>query len=260
MRNLVIIFLLTVSTCYAGVSTDITVTKLSTGYQLSWDDPSTPVTLVRGDFDEGLLLFTKTEIYTGMGNSYTDTLGNFNTKFYRLEINGGQVKHDLNQDDFYTLVNDNLTLINHDQDSLIAEARFAQFGSVGIVQYKSPNEGYKVVLNYSGTTRTFYNVSDQDGHINKNYYIIDNLSLLSSITFYKLYEDLSTDYRFKLNFDFGELQDDTQIVNIIGGTQRNISITNGDVNTYNGAVKNEQNSIFAGGTSGGGSGGGCLLK
>lgn len=253
------IFLLAVSSCFCSTSSDIEVTELTVGYEVSWSATTTPVSLIRGDYDEGLMLFSQTEIYVGSDNVFIDTVGNFNTKFYRLEGSGIKIKKDINIDDeMYFLLTDHEIPIQHDNNSLMAESRVAVFGRVALVKWKSIVDGYKVVLDRSGTTDTFINL-DTDNFKHKNMYIIDNISLLTSATFYKIHADNTSTYQFKLNFNFGEVNDITNITQIIGGLSQDVSIYNGTVYNDEVSTTNNNNGIFAEGSAGGG-GGGCMLR
>jgi hypothetical protein len=251
------ILLVVLHSLHASTSTDITVEDVGGNYQLSWPSDTGEVTLVRGDFDNLYMVFTETTVYSGNSSSYIDTVANKNTKFYRLEYNGGKLKKDINiDDDMYFLLTDNEIPIQHDQDSIMAEVRMAVFGRVALVKWFSIVDGYKVVLDRSGSTETFINL-DNDNHKNKNMYIIDNINGLTSMTVYKIHEDNTSSYNFKLTFDFGEVNGTTNITQIIAGVSSNVSVYNGQV--VNGDINTEQNGIFSDG-SGSGGGGGCFLR
>ena len=259
-------------------------------YYLAWKT-TTPVTIIRGDFDTTYLLFKETTVYSGKGTLfYIDTVGNTNTKYYILSYLGGRIKVDINKQDFYNLVMNNETKIDYDADTLQREVHVAVFGKAAIVKWYSVYEDFAMDMDYSGSVSTDYNIGNSDGDKTTNYFILDNLNNLSSITAYDVDANFNKKSIFSLAFKINMNQNTSQqTLVLVGGTSQNIMINNGTMNTINDGINSNTNTvdnrqgIFVQGESsslnnspknsnatkdamnslngeGGGGGGGCFLR
>jgi len=79
-----VLFIITlfVTSLFGDMSTDLLVNDVTIGYNIIWSTPSSPVTLIRGDFDYSYMIFVETTVYSGLESSFSDTIGNKNTKYY----------------------------------------------------------------------------------------------------------------------------------------------------------------------------------
>lgn len=242
-----------------ATSTQMTITKLGNDYYVNWTVPG-EVELIRGDFDENFMLFTKTTVYTGSGNSYLDTVADENTKFFRVNYDGGSKKLDINKSDMFQLISNNLMPIQHNEDSLVHEANIAQFGGVMLLMWQSVYEGYSIRFDYSGSIVNDTNTENSDTDPRYNFYVIDNLNNLTGITVYDIYADGSREAIFSLRFEFADNVDPEQpdVIRVVAGASSVVNINNGSVTNVGGITNcDNRNGMFAGETAG--SGGGCLL-
>ena len=148
---------------------------------------------------------------------------------------------------------------------------------------------FAIEMNYSGSVTTDYNIGSSDGDATTNYYILDNLNNLSSITVYDVDDSFNKNAIFSLEFRITlDPNSSHQTLVLVGGTSQTININNGTQNTINdgintntvdnrqgifvegessslnnspksaSATKDAMNSLTGSGSGGGG--GGCLLK
>ena len=243
-------------------SDTLNVAEYQNDFYLSWTG-NAEVSLIRGDFFEAYMLFEETVIYQGTDSGFIDTVGDSNTKYYTLVYPGGRRKLDINKDSYYELVHNNAMDINHDEDTLIREVRIAQFGRAMILKWASLYEGYSIDLNYSGTIQNDVNALNTDPYLNANYYIIDNVNNLTSMSVYEITPNERL-YLFTVNLNLEQNPITEQnVISLVAGASNNVSIVNGTVNNWDDNITtNKNNGIFASGADGaGGTGaGGCFLK
>jgi hypothetical protein len=265
MKRLFLLPLL-VSTLFA---LDLTVTDDAGNYQIDWSNPSSDVTLVRGDYDDTYSIFNETTIYNGSGNNYLDTLGTKDTFYYRLEYSGGKTKVDINKEYLQDVLETHEVDITHDKDTLLKELQYGRTGKTAFLRWYATSELFDVELDYSGT-KTKYTLNVADFDKTHNFYIIDNVNYLTSVS---VYENGEKQKAFKLSLNISDETTTTDVAQIVEGTTRNISVNNGTINnydeinteintentTYNDEASNDTESLGTG-VVGGDGGGGCFLR
>ena len=246
---------------------DFKVALYKGAYYIQWASNALPVKIVRGNLDMTFLVFKETVLYEGTNTTYyIDTVGTNATKYYSLYYNGGKKKVDINKGDFYDLVEKNKMQFQHNADTQQREVAMAQFGRAIIMRWYSLYDAYMIDLNYSGTSLADYNVENSDNESHWNYYIIDNISNLSSMAVYEVSQNLEKKYIYSVLMKVATNPETAEnTLTLIGGSSNDVYVNNGTITNIAGdsmtsSYDGRKGMFVEGSSAGAGGGGGCFLR